>query len=146
MAAAFAPPDPDSDFGARFARRMNDDLIAWLTVVDPRGVPQPAPVWFRWDPATGTAVIYNQPSAHRLARITSNPNAALHLNDDGRGSDVITVLGTLAVDASQPAADDNPAYRAKYDELIAGTFGTPRRFADMFNVATIFTATKARGH
>ncbi len=34
-----ALPDPSTDFGARVARRLAEDPIAWLTVVDGVGTP-----------------------------------------------------------------------------------------------------------
>ena len=42
-------PDPSTTFGARVERRLRDEPVAWLTLVDPRGTPQPAPIWFLWD-------------------------------------------------------------------------------------------------
>ena len=39
-------PDPGTEFGARVARRLHEDAIAWLTLTDQAGTPQPAPVWF----------------------------------------------------------------------------------------------------
>jgi hypothetical protein len=45
-------PDPDSEVRARVARRLREDTTAWLTLADPAGTPQPAPVWFLWDGAS----------------------------------------------------------------------------------------------
>ena len=42
-------PDPSTEFGARVARRLDEEVVAWLTVVDGAGTPQPAPIWFLWD-------------------------------------------------------------------------------------------------
>ena len=41
--------DPSTDFGARATRRLNEEIIGWLTTVSPSGQPQPVPVWFLWD-------------------------------------------------------------------------------------------------
>ena len=35
-------PDPSTEFGARVARRLADEVVAWLTVVDAAGTPQPS--------------------------------------------------------------------------------------------------------
>ncbi|WP_235825543.1 hypothetical protein [Candidatus Frankia alpina] len=48
-------PDPDTAFGAKVARRLDEDRIAWLTSTDRSGTRQPAPIWFLWDPATASA-------------------------------------------------------------------------------------------
>jgi hypothetical protein len=40
---------PDTEFGTRATRHLTDDVVAWLTLVDASGTPQPAPVWFLWD-------------------------------------------------------------------------------------------------
>ncbi len=42
-------PDPSTEFGERVARRLRDEVVAWLTLVDGSGTPQPAPVWFLWE-------------------------------------------------------------------------------------------------
>ena len=34
-------PDPSTEFGARVARRLADEVVAWLTVVDGAGTPWP---------------------------------------------------------------------------------------------------------
>lgn len=37
-------PDSETDFGARVARRLREEPLAWLTIVDGAGTPQPAPI------------------------------------------------------------------------------------------------------
>jgi PPOX class probable F420-dependent enzyme len=41
--------DPSSEFGARAARRLREEKLAWLTTVGPNGTPQPVPVLFLWN-------------------------------------------------------------------------------------------------
>ena len=38
--------DTGTEFGAKTARRIEEEKLAWLTTVDSRGVPQPNPVRF----------------------------------------------------------------------------------------------------
>ena len=82
-------PDPGTEFGARVARRLHEDAIAWLTLTDQAGTPQPAPVWFLWDDDSSCVVLYSQPTARRLARMKANSRCSLHLNDDGTGHNLV---------------------------------------------------------
>ena len=54
--------DESTEFGARVARHLRDDVVVWLTTVSPRGAPLPMPVWFVWDGAD-SVVMYSQPGA-----------------------------------------------------------------------------------
>ena len=55
-------PDPGTEFGARVARRLHEDAIAWLTLTDQAGTPQPAPVWFLWDDSAPYRTAMTNPS------------------------------------------------------------------------------------
>jgi predicted pyridoxine 5'-phosphate oxidase superfamily flavin-nucleotide-binding protein len=39
--------DTSTEFGAKTARRVEADKLAWLTTVDSKGTPQPNPVRFK---------------------------------------------------------------------------------------------------
>ena len=54
--------DPQTDFGARVARRLQNEQVIWITTVRVDGTPQPTPVWFIWDGET--ILIYPCP-AHK---------------------------------------------------------------------------------
>ena len=41
--------DESSEFGARVARHLREELAVWLTTVTPSGAPLPRPVGFVWD-------------------------------------------------------------------------------------------------
>lgn len=141
---AFVLPDPATEFGAKVARRLAGDRIAWFTLVDKSGTPQPAPVWFLWDDSLGAALVYNQPSAKRTTRYLENPRSSLHLNDtDGADFVVFTGITTAAPDA--PPAHENPAYVEKYAGGITGMFGTPEKFGAQYSVPLLFVPSKVRG-
>jgi len=137
-------PDPSTEFGARVAERLDTEVVAWLTVVDPSGVPQPTPIWFLWDGAT--ALIYSRQQARRLSHLATHPQVALHLNASASGGDIVVLTGSVAVDESAPAPQDNPPYLAKYGERIAnGPWGTPEVFAGTYSVPLRFTPDRVRG-
>ncbi|MBW4716964.1 TIGR03667 family PPOX class F420-dependent oxidoreductase [Saccharothrix obliqua] len=140
----FALPDPATEFGARVARKLREDMIAWVTSVDRTGTPQPAPVWFLWE--DDTVLFYSRPTAKRLERLKANPRTSVNLNDDGLGKEVLVLTGDLAVDESAPPAHRHEAFTAKYGELAARTFGTNEKFAELYSVALVFRPDHLRGH
>jgi PPOX class probable F420-dependent enzyme len=134
--------DPSTPFGARVARRLTDELIGWLVTVNGRGAPQPSPVWFLWD--DGSILLYSQPDTAKLRNIAANPRVALHLNDDGRGSDVVIISGRVE-GSDDPPAHEVQAYVDKYAGLIQGNGWTPESFAADYSVPLRVRATGLRG-
>ena len=100
------------------------------------------PVWFLWDGES--ILVYSQPDTPKLRNIAANPRVALHLNDDGRGSDIVTVAGRAAV-SDDPPADRVPAYIEKYRELIAENSWTPESFAADYRVPIRIVPRRVRG-
>jgi PPOX class probable F420-dependent enzyme len=110
--------------------------------VNGRGAPQPSPVWFLWD--DGSILLYSRPATAKLRNIAANPRVAMHLNDDGGGSDVVIVSGRAAV-SDDPPADEVPAYVEKYGGLIGGNGWTPESFAADYAVPVRIRPTGLRG-
>lgn len=127
----------------RVERRLQQNLIAWLTTVGPDLQPTSVPVWFlsRED---GTVLLYSRPGARKLRSIVANPKVSLTLDVTDIGRDIVRIEGTAGQVDDQPAANQQPAYLAKYTERIAAMFGTPERFGELFTVAVIITPTKVR--
>jgi PPOX class probable F420-dependent enzyme len=119
------------DTGSRAAGRLRQEAIAWLVSVSPAGAPQPSPVWFVWDDAG--FLLYSQPDTPKLRNIEANPRVALHLDDDGRGGDIVIVSGRATV-SDDPPATGVPAYLDKYAPLIARNGWTPESFAADYSV------------
>ncbi|HEX5250458.1 MAG TPA: pyridoxamine 5'-phosphate oxidase family protein, partial [Gaiellales bacterium] len=82
-----------------------------MVTVNGRGAPQPSPVWFLWD--DGSILLYSQPDTPKLRNIAANPRVALHLNDDGRGDDIVILSGRAAESDDRPA-HELPVYLEKY--------------------------------
>lgn len=125
----------------RVESRLRHNLIAWLTTVRPDGQPVSVPVWFltRED---AKILLYSQPGKQKLRSIAGNPKVSLGLDVTDIGRDIVRLEGTASVAHDEPAADQQPAYLAKYMERIGAMFGTPARFAELFSTAVIITPTK----
>ena len=119
-----------SDLHAR--ERLANDVIGWLTTVRPDGRPQTFPIWFLWE--DGEALVYSDRRARRNANLASNPCVTLHLNDDGRGGDVVILEGDARIDDDTPPPQEHAAYLAKYGALIESSFTTAQEFASIYNV------------
>ena len=137
-------PDPSTDFGARVARRLAEEPVAWLTVVDAGGTPQPAPVWFLWDGTS--ALIYSLTEAKRLAHLRARPRVALHLDGNGQGGDIVVLTGEIVDAPDAPTVADNPAYFAKYGERITSGWGSAAAFDAKYSVPLRFTPHRVRGY
>ena len=92
------------------ADRLRSEPIVWLTTVSPSGQPQSTPVWFLW--ADGEFLIYGAAQGPKNASIEANPQVALHLEGNGRGSDNVIFEGQARLDPSGPRAEGVPAYLA----------------------------------
>jgi PPOX class probable F420-dependent enzyme len=136
--------DQSTEFGARVARHLREDIVVWLTTVTPAGSPLPRPVWFVWDGADSIA-LYSQPSA-RVRNIEANPRVTLNFAGDGRGGDIVVLSGSAAIDRGGPPADQADDYLAKYDEHITRIGMSPEAFAQRYSVPVRIQLTRLDGH
>jgi PPOX class probable F420-dependent enzyme len=136
--------DESTEFGARVARHLRDDVVVWLTTVTPAGSPLPRPVWFVWDGERSVAM-FSRPGA-RVRNIEANPCVTLNFAGDGRGGDIVVLSGSATVDAEAASADRAPEYLAKYDRHIARIGMTPERFAQRYSVPVRIELTRLSGH
>lgn len=143
---SFQLPDPTTPFGERVARRLHNDPIIWFTTVDAKGTPQPNPVWFLWDDATQTILIYSKVNAKREAHIKANPHVSLNFDGNGKGGDIIVITGDAQFSPTDPSADKLPSYVQKYQQFIKGSFGTPENFAAQYPVAMRVHPHSVRGY
>ena|ERR1035438_1702853 len=124
--------DEKSEFGARVARHLREELIVWLTTVTPSGAPLPRPVGFVWDGGENVSV-YSQPGA-RIRNIARNPKVTLNFGGDGVGGDVVILSGTAEVDESGPSAVEDGAHAAKYATEFERFGMTVESYAQRFSV------------
>ncbi len=124
--------DQTTEFGARAARRLREELIGWLTTVSPAGKPTPVPVWFLWD-GQRSVLLYSKPGKPKLRSIAANPHVSIHLDGDGRGGNVIVLHGE-ARPSDDPPASEVPPYVEKYTGRITALGWTPASFAADYSV------------
>jgi PPOX class probable F420-dependent enzyme len=136
--------DESTEFGARVARHLREEVVVWMTTVTPAGAPLPSPVWFIWDGAE-SVLMYSRPSA-RVRNVEANPRVTLNFGGDGGGGDIVVLSGRAAVDEDAPPVDSAHAYRAKYDDHIARIGMTPESFAGRYSVPVRVALTRVRGH
>ncbi len=142
----FQLPDLSTTFGERVLRRLRDERLIWLTTVDAKGMPQPTPVWFLWDEATSTILVYSRADAKRLVHLQQDPRVALNFDGNGRGGDIIVITGQAQVSSDDPPADRLPTYVEKYHDFIARSYTTPEKFASIYSVALRIRPSAIRGH
>ena len=80
----------------------------------------------------------------RNENLRHNPRVSLHLNDDGRGNDIVLVEGEARVDDATPRPEDNAPYNAKYGDWIREMFSTAEEFTSVYNVPLRIRPTRAR--
>jgi PPOX class probable F420-dependent enzyme len=136
--------DESTEFGARVARHLREEIVVWLTTVTPAGSPLPMPVWFLWDGA-GSVLMYSQLGA-RVRNVEANPRVTLNFSGDGRGGDIVVLSGTATIDREATPVDRDMEYRAKYDDHIAGIGMTPETFAQRYSVPVRIELGRLRGH
>ncbi len=137
-------PDPTTPFGQRVRRRLQDERVVWLTSVGQDGTPQPNPVWFWWD--GGSFLVYNRPDAGRVAHVRSRPAVSLSFDGDGRGGDIVVVLGRAELSPGEPPAHDVPEYLAKYREQMVRVSGSAEAFSRSYPTAMRVHPLRVRGH
>ena len=122
--------------------RLRTDMIGWLTTVRPDGQPQTFPIWFLWE--NGELLIYSDRRAKRNENIRANPHVSLHLDDDGRGNDIVIVEGEARIDQSAPPVTEHAEYLAKYRRWIDEFLTTADEMATIYNVPLRIRPTRGR--
>ncbi len=124
--------DESTEFGARVARHLREEMIVWLTTVTPSGAPLPRPVGFLWD-GRENVTVYSQPGA-RIRNIGRNPKVTLNFRGGAAGGDIVVLSGRAEVDESGLSAAKNEAWAAKYATEWERVGMTAESFAQRFSV------------
>jgi PPOX class probable F420-dependent enzyme len=134
--------DESTDFGARAAAHLRDDVVVWLTSVSPAGAPLPTPVWFLWDGASRVRV-QSLATARRAEHLQDNPHVSLNFAGDREGGDIVVLSGRATVRPGEPQLDD---YIQKYRERMSGIGLTPEQFGEQYSTVLDIELTGLRGH
>jgi len=71
---------------ARIRRFLEQEPVAWLSMIREDGLPHIVPVWFWWDGET--ILIFSKPHAVKVRALRANPTAMLALGDPDDDFDV----------------------------------------------------------
>ena len=136
--------DTSTEFGAKTARRVVEEKLAWLTTVDSKGMPQPNPVWFLWD--DGSFVIFSKPNQAKLANIARSGRVSFNLEATADEEQITIFTGRAElVDRSTLGGELLDRYAAKYAQGMI-TIELPREQYEVAYTAVIrFTPNKLRG-
>jgi PPOX class probable F420-dependent enzyme len=130
----------DSD-RAHADRRLREDLIIWLTTVNPHGQPQTSPVWFWWDGRD--VLIFSMPRSPKVANIRANPRVSVNLDGNGQGGDIVSIEGTAKLFEDRPLTEF-PEYVQRYTDKLEAMGYQPGPFAHSYSVGIRIIPTRFR--
>ena len=134
--------DATTPAGIRALERLATEKIAWLTTVTPDGQPQASAIWFLWE--DGEVLIHSGKRAPRNGNLEDNQRVAFNLHTDAGGGDYVSMEGTAWFDPAHPPSSQNPAYLAKYADMIAAYGWTAEYFDQEYPVVIKITPTRWR--
>jgi PPOX class probable F420-dependent enzyme len=136
--------DESSEFGARVAAHLRDEVAVWFTTVTPAGAPLPAPVWFIWD-GSETVQMFSMDGA-RVRNLEGNPRVTLNFGGNGQGGDIVVLHGRAAIERDGPGAAESAEYVTKYAARIERLGLSPEGFAARYKVPVRIRITRVGGH
>ena len=136
--------DEGTEFGARVARRLREEDVAWVTTVSPSGAPLPRPIWFLWD-GVGSVLVYSR-RGPRIRNIQANPRVTFNFDGNHQGGDIVVLTGRASVDRGAPGVDRDEAYLAKYRGHIERIGVSLDDFAARFSVPVRIRFFRLYGH
>jgi len=134
--------DPSTEGGARALRRLETDLMAWMTTINPDGQPQSSAIWFVW--RGRDVLVYSHIRAPRNANVEANPRVSFNLNTEPDGEEVVSMEGEARIDLGLPPSTDDPAYQAKHRHMIERYGWTAEWLAANYPVPIVITPTRWR--
>lgn len=124
------------------AEALDDDLVGFITAVDPVGQPQTSPVWFVRDDED--LIVYNRDDALRLRSIAGNRRVAFNLRADQRAASGLSLEATAELEDTLPPAKDFPGYLDKYASEIDRLGWTPESFSKDYPAGIRLSVTRVR--
>jgi PPOX class probable F420-dependent enzyme len=133
---------PNSPYGDRVRRRLEEEIVGWLTTVDADSAPRPSPIWFLWDGES--MLIYSKDGTSRTKNLARNPACSFNFDGNGTGGDIVILEGE-AVASKDPSSTEVPEYQEKYRDQIPRIGMTPGTFAMAYPVPIRFYPERLRG-
>jgi PPOX class probable F420-dependent enzyme len=136
--------DTSTEFGAKTARRVVEEKLAWLTTIDSKGTPQPNPVWFLWD--DGSFVVFSQPNQAKLANIARTGQVSFNFEatEDEEQVTIFTGRAEL-VDRATLGQELLDRYAEKYTEGMERIELPREQYEAAYTAVIRFTPEKLRG-
>lgn len=132
----------DPQIHADALHSMDTEIVAWLTTVSPRGMPQSSVICFLWDGET--ILTFSEPDTPKMRNIAANPQVAFHLNCDPYGMHMVSVEGTAAIAGDVPPSDEHEAWMAKHLDPYRHWGMDPHETAERWSAAVRITPTRVR--
>lgn len=123
-------------------RRLDGELVTWMTTVSRDGQPQTSPVWFLVE--DDVIVVYSLDGTPRTRNIAANPRVCLNLNSTPEGGEVVIIEGVAEVASDGPPANEDERYVAKYEVPMDDLGMTPESFAADYPVRLHVRPTRLR--
>jgi PPOX class probable F420-dependent enzyme len=96
--------------------RLDDDLVAWLMTVNPKGQPQASLIWFVAN--DDVIVIYSRDDTPRLTNLRANSPVSFQLNSDRVGAGPIVIEGRAEIIGRSPRFGEDAPYFEKYHDQM----------------------------
>jgi len=136
--------DTSTEFGAKTARRVVEEKLAWLTTVDRGGTPQPNPVWFLWD--GGAFVVFSKPNQAKLANIARSDRVSFNFEATEDEEQVAVFTGRAEiVDRATIGQELLDRYAEKYAEGMERIELPREKYEAAYTAVIRFTPEKVRG-
>ena len=122
--------------------RLDVEIVAWMTTVNPEGQPQSSPVWFL--ARDEDIVVYSLTGTPRTRNIAANPRISLHLNSTPSGGQLVIIEGRAEIIPDPVSAEDDEAYVTKYQAEMEVLGMTPASFSADYPVRIHIRPTRLR--
>ena len=133
---------PDTPFGDRVRKRLDQEVVGWLTTVSKDGTPRPSPIWFLWE--DDSMLIYSKAGTSRTRNLARDSACSFNFDGNGTGGDIVVLEGTAVV-SDDPPSTEIPEYQAKYEKEIPGIGMNPEGFAAGYPIPIRFYPERLRG-
>ncbi|THG34422.1 hypothetical protein E6C70_09140 [Glaciibacter flavus] len=124
-------------------RKLDSEIIGWLTTVRADGTPHSVPVWFLWH--DGTVIVLSEPPTTKVRAIRRGSPVQFHLESGPFGSEIVILTGS-AVLSDRPTTEwldeIGAAYGTKYAEGMVDYGMDIGPIAEQFSTVIVMTPEK----